>query len=124
VLSFQIKTLFFGVTLEALHSELSVGATRVNDESMLKFWWTFFIPPFFPLFSLLKYKDVLLFIFCIQFNPHSFDFYLFLFVFNLFWLIFSSISSLIIWFHLIFISNLILILLIVIFLPFPNWILF
>jgi hypothetical protein len=74
-------------------------------------------------FSLVKYKSFLPFIFCIQFGSYFFYCYFF-FIFCRF---FFSISSLIIWFHLIFISNLILILLIAIyffFYHFLYWILF
>jgi hypothetical protein len=83
----------------------------------------FFFFHLFSLFSLLKNKYVISFIYF--YSIWSFLFVLFLI---LFWWIFFSFSffSLIIWLYLIFISNLVLILLIIVYFfnQFSNWILF
>jgi hypothetical protein len=82
-------------TLKARRGPLPSGTIRLCGGMIVGFRWNFF---FFSLFSLIflpKYKGVLSFIFCIQFDSHSFECYFFF-----------SISSLIIWFNLIFISNL------------------
>jgi len=96
--SFHIQMLLFKATLETCRRDLFVCFARVHGEVWLIFNELCFSLFFLSLLYLLKYKGVISFTFCIQFDFHSFDCYFFL------------ISSLVIWFHLIFlISNLILI---------------
>ena len=100
--SFHIQMLLFKATLETCRRDLFVCFACVHGEVWLIFNELCFSLFFLSLLYLLKYKGVISFTFCIQFDFHSFDCYLFCFFF--------LISSLIIWFHLIFlISNLIII---------------
>jgi hypothetical protein len=90
------------------------GVTCVNDDATIKLQWVFFyLLHLFFLFSLPKYEVVLSFIFYIKFGSYSFDCYLFCFL-SFYLLIFflQYCPCHLIWFDLIFISNLVLILLI------------
>jgi hypothetical protein len=68
-------------------------------EQLLGFGELFLFVFLFSPFSLPKYKGVISFTFCIQFDPHFFIVICFFYIF--FDWFFSLISSLIIWFHLI-----------------------
>jgi hypothetical protein len=121
------QTLPSETVLEASCHSLPGGQAYVHGGAMVGLWWIFFL--FFSLFSLpasdflptLKKKCVLSFHICINFDPHCFDYYLF--YFWCFLKFFFSIPSLGILFHLIFVSNLVLILFIAIFLFF-SWFFF
>ena len=115
------------MVLEAICHALSGGSRRRrNDEALMIFFPS---PPFFfsPLImihvGMQKLKMSCHFIYCIKFDSRSF--YCYLFYFEFFWIDFFKISSLNIWFHLIFISNLVLILLVATFFyHFLNWLFF
>jgi hypothetical protein len=99
--SFNNQTIPFTVALRAPHRDLQGVGARVTDDQRYGFDKLFFLLPLF--FYWKKYKSIFLFILYIQF-----DWYLFGFLSVLD----SSILSLVILFHLIFILNLIFIILI------------
>jgi hypothetical protein len=102
-----------------VQSELSLFFQQCCVSGRRRSGWALMI--FFPLvslFSLSKYKSVLLFVFCIQIC-HYFNCYMF-FLYRFF----SSILLLIIWFHLIFMSNLVSFFLLFFLFSFSNWFFF
>jgi len=80
-----------------------IGTMHIHEGAVVGLRWIFFLLVF-SLFSLLKYEDIFSFVFCIQFGLILFIVNCF---FNFFYWSFSSISSLKIWFQIIFISNLV-----------------
>jgi hypothetical protein len=74
------------MALKTLRYPLHGGQVRVHDVAAVGLWWISFL--FLPLFSLLtldfmpallKIKCVMSVCICIDFNPYSFDCYLFYF---------------------------------------------
>jgi len=110
VASFHIQMPPFKIVLEASRCDLYVDANCVYIEEVVGSSELFSLSIFY-LFFLPKYKDVILFAFWIQFDPYFLYCYCF---FNLF-LLFFSISFLVILFYLIFILNMVIIILIVVF---------
>jgi hypothetical protein len=97
--SSYIQALPAMVTLKVTCCDFFVGIACVHSQVMVELWHTFFRSSFFSLFSFQNIKALsqLVFVFNLVLI-----FYCYLFFFHWF---FSLISSLFIWFYLIFISN-------------------
>jgi len=115
--SFHIQMLLFKATLETCRRDLFVCFARVHGEVWLIFNELCFSLFFLSLLYLSKYKGVLSFTFCIQFDFHSFDCYLFCFFFNFITYHLVSFN----FFNIKFDPHFFIV---VWFFPFPNWILF
>ena len=115
------QTSHFKTGLKESHRPFFSGQARVHDGITIAIQWIFFV--FLPLLSpftldftsiLQKIKCLLLIFICINFVPRFIDCYLFV-IFIIFLIFLKKSFSLNILFHLIFVSNFILIILILIF---------